>query len=45
MAMGREAEAQVLFEQALPILAATLDPAHPHLALCRENYAALRRTP
>jgi tetratricopeptide (TPR) repeat protein len=42
-AQGRSAEAASLLRRALRIFATTLDPQHPHMVTCQENYAAVRR--
>jgi len=34
-------EAEALYQRALAIFKATLDPDHPHVLLCEENYAGL----
>jgi hypothetical protein len=38
---GRYDEAGPLFRRALAILEAALEPEHPHVVTCRENYEEL----
>ncbi len=47
MAQGREFEARALLARAGAPCSPRQpsEPTHPHLVVCRENYAALRRTP
>ena len=42
-AQGRSDEAEAFYRRALAIFEARLGPDHPHLAVCRENYALLLR--
>ena len=37
----RSAEAATMFARALEIFTATLEPEHPHVIVCRENYEEL----
>ncbi|MFN0121598.1 MAG: tetratricopeptide repeat protein [Blastocatellia bacterium] len=40
---GQLAEAAQLYQRALAIFAKTLDPQHPKVITCRENYVRLQR--
>ena len=42
-AQGKLDEADQMYRRALAIFVRTLDPSHPHIATCAENYAGLLR--
>ena len=42
-ALGRYAEAEALYQRALPLFEQALGPTHPHVETCLRNYARLLR--
>jgi Tetratricopeptide repeat len=40
---GQHAEAEALYQRALPLFEQALGPSHPHVEICLRNYARLLR--
>jgi hypothetical protein len=43
LAQNKLADAEEMYVRALNIFRRALDPAHPHISVCAENYAELLR--
>ena len=43
LTQGKLDDAEQMYKRALDIFVRTLDPSHPHISTCAENYAELLR--